>query len=203
MTVPSRYNISRFSADLIDENILKNKLAIKDQKLLEDTETILLADTYQHFFDLFETGKIIIDVQLLFDIHTFFFKPLYAWAGKIRRVNVSKDSMMFCGIEFIESSLKQFNKLLTDNLPERKEGKKITSKKLALIHNELNAIHPFREGNGRASRLFLDLLAVNAGYQIIDYSHFTNEAFIQACVAGMSGKNDPMEEIIYQGLTKQ
>jgi len=75
--------------------------------------------------------------------------------------------------------------------------------KLAFIHNELNVIHPFREGNGRTLRLFLDLISNNISYLPIEWSKSTIKTYFDACRAGMKGDNKPMEKVIYKGLIKR
>jgi len=69
----SRYNVG---GDEAASEILKNKLGIKDQKALEDTETVLLSDTYEYFLQKLETGKLKFDVDLIFEIHKYFLGPL-------------------------------------------------------------------------------------------------------------------------------
>jgi cell filamentation protein len=81
-----------------------------------------------------------------------------------------------------------------------KDNKQIISEKLAIIHCEFNAIHPFREGNGRTIRLFLDLLAVNSKYKLIDYSKSPQTNYIKACIAGMQKNYAKMQNILYKGL---
>jgi cell filamentation protein len=71
---------------------------------------------------------------------------------------------------------------------------------MAWIHTEFNFIHPFREGNGRTIRLFLDLLAVHCGYEPINYSTSTKTEYINACIAGMSKNYKPMEKVMNKGL---
>lgn len=201
MVGPSRYSLSGAEAGL-QGGILKNKLGISDQRRLDDTETVLLADTYEHFFSLQARGELRFDLSLLFQIHKYFLLPLYSWAGKIRTVDVSKDGMLFASVRHIQASLETFDKVLQDNLPQVLDSKKIVAAKIALIHCELNAIHPFREGNGRTIRLFLDLLVANAGYNPIDWSKRSQAVYIQACVFGMKREYVAMEKIVYAGLTK-
>lgn len=197
MVEPSRYNVG---GD--EENILKNKLGIKDVKTLEDTETLLLSDAYEHFFEKIEKYEIKFNLELIFEIHKFFLAPLYSWAGKIRTVEISKDGILFASYSQITKALKTFEKLLNKNLPKSGNNKKEVAKKLAIIHCEFNAIHPFREGNGRTIRLFLDLIAVKVGFDIIDFGKSKRDTYIAACIAGMQQKYDLMERLFYKGLKK-
>jgi cell filamentation protein len=196
----SRYNVG---GDEAASGVLRNKLGIKDQKALEDTETVLFSDTYEYFLEKSEAGKLKFDVNLIFDIHKYFLDPLYGWAGKIRNVQISKDGVLFAKAEHIESAMKDFNKLLKKQLPEKNDSKSAVSEKLAVIHCEFNAIHPFREGNGRTIRLFLDLLALENGYELIDFGKTKKKAYIKACVAGISRDYSKMKTVIYKGLKKK
>ncbi len=197
----SRYQVSNKKAG-IDNGVLENKLGIKDKKKLEEAETLLLADTYTHFFELLKDDEVKFDLSLLFSIHKYFFHTLYSWAGKVRNVDISKDGMLFASVKYIDQTLQKFELLLKKKLPNSKDNKDTISKKLTLIHNEYNAIHPFREGNGRTIRLFLDLLVVNLGYDPIDWSKTKDSDYFKACILGMSGKNELMTKIIKKGLKK-
>lgn len=198
----SRYNISKQGAG-IQKGILKNKLGITTQKQLDDTETILLSDAYTHFFELHEMGKLVAELQLLFDIHAYFLGPLYSWGGKVRTVDISKDNILFAPSHNIESALSDFEKIFNKNLPQLSDSKRIVAAKLAFIHVELNAIHPFREGNGRTIRLFLDLLAAHAGYHPIDWGKKSKKVYFKACVLGMTKEYGPLTHLIFGGLSKK
>ena len=198
MGEPSRYDVGGDEAD-----IRTNKLGIANPKTLEDAETILLSDAYTRFLGFLEKGKLPMDLRLIFDVHKYFLGPLYSWAGKIRTVNISKDGMLFIPTKNIPKALKAFEKILNKNVPEENEPKKKIADKLAEIHCEFNAIHPFREGNGRVIRLFLDLIALQVGYQLIDFGKSSKKDYIQACVAGMQKDYGKMSKVIYKGLLKR
>jgi len=202
MVEPSRYRVSDKAAG-INNGILINKLGIKDQKKLDSAETLLLADTYSHFFELLNKNKIQFDLSLLFAIHQYFFEPLYDWAGKIRTVNISKDKMFFAPTEFLDKVLEKFAKFLKTELLKSPTSKNDLARKLAVIHNEFNVIHPFREGNGRTIRLFLDLLAVNFGYNPIDWGKKSRVIYFEACARGARGNHEAIIKIIKNGLKKQ
>lgn len=196
----SRYHVSDKSAGL-EKSVLKNKFGLKAQKDIDDTEGLLLADTYEYFFERLRAGEVHFDLSLFFDIHKYFLEPLYEWAGKQRSIDISKDGMLFAPVLHLNETLKQFEHSLTTNIPREKDTKMIIARKLAMIHNEFNAIHPFREGNGRTVRLFLDLVAVYTGYAPINYG-IKLTSYTKACIAGMGNNNLPMERTIYHGLRK-
>ena len=197
----SRYYVSDKGAG-VSKGILKNKLGIKSKKKLDDAETLLLADTYTHFFELLREGGIKFDLSLIFTIHKYFLNTLYSWAGKIRTVNLSKNGMLFAPVRYIDKTLVEFKALLKKKLPKQSDAKDGLSQKLALIHNEFNVIHPFREGNGRTIRLFLDLIVASLGYNPIDWSKKSNSDYFNACIEGTAGKHEAMAEIIKKGLKK-
>lgn len=192
----SRYNVSG------EKVVLKNKLGITDQKALEDTETLLLKDAYVHFFSLLQKEKLRFNVKLVFEIHKYFLGTLYTWAGKTRSVEISKDGILFCASLHIKKELKTLGRIIKENMPLFGDSRKIVGEKLAIIHCEFNAVHPFREGNGRTIRLFLDLLAVNSGYGLINYGKTFKKDYIKACVAGMQKDYSKMEKILFRGLMK-
>src|SRR3989338_8379747 len=144
MAEHSRYYVSDKAAG-VNKGILKNKLGIKNKRQLENAETLLLADTYTHFFELLKKDKVKFNLSLLFSIHQYFFGTLYDWAGKIRTVNISKNDMFFAPIKYIDQALESFDNLLKTTLPKQSNTENKISQKLAIIHNEFNVIHPFRE----------------------------------------------------------
>lgn len=193
---------SRYNTGNNKNGVLKNKLGIINQKTLDDVETLLLKDTYIHFFTLLQAGKLKFSTKIIFEIHKYFLNIIYSWAGKIRTVEISKNGILFCASLQIKKTFEDFNKILKKNIPISTDNKKIISKKLAVIHCEFNAIHPFREANGRTIRLFLDLLAVNIGYGLIDYSKILKANYIKACIAGMRKDYSKIQKILYKGLSK-
>lgn len=71
---------------------------------------------------------------------------------------------------------------------------------MAIIHNEFNAVHPFREGNGRTIRLFLDLMVADLGFRPVDWSA---KDYMDACQRGMSQDHSMMAKIIYRDISKK
>jgi len=99
----------------------------------------------------------------LLDIHRYLFKDVYTWAGQVRTVNITKDGKPFfdgerfpLGFQYIDSLIIEFRKIKTNN-------KKEISQKLAEILDDVNYLHPFRDGNGRTQREFLRLLSLEKG----------------------------------------
>lgn len=187
----------------MEDGVLKNRLGLKDQKSLNDAETLLLADTYQHFFSRLEQEGLIFSVELFLELHRYFLETLYSWAGTLRKVNISKGDTLFATPEHLPASLNRFGKELPSLIPTNDDKKNDVAQKLAIIHNALNALHPFREGNGRAIRLFLDLLSVNAGYAPIDWQKIETKKYFEACRQGMACNHEPLAKLIYKGLRRE
>ena len=196
----SRYDLS--SADDQDYKVLKNKLGIDDQKSLDDAEAILLHDSYIYFFELLKSEKVVFNIDLLFNIHKYFLGTLYTWAGKIRTVDISKDDTLFASAKFLSFTLNKFINQLPNFLPTEVDTKNEVCTKLAILHNELNIIHPFREGNGRTIRLFLDLIVVSLGYVPIRWDKTSHYLYLQACQDGVLANHERMRRIIYRGLSR-
>jgi len=160
----------------------------------------LLSDAYEFFLSKKDFNAISFDVEFLFSVHKYFLSTLYDWAGKTREVDMSKGSMMFASVKHLKESLKYFDKILKENLPRKKDAKNKIASKLAVIHNEYNAIHLFREGNGRTIRLFMDLLLASIGNQTINWKEELEAGYIKACIAGAIGNHQPMTNFILKKL---
>lgn len=158
-----------------DSNVLINKLNIHDADALrvaerEITSLRLAAAKVQPI-----KGKF--DLKHLQAIHAYVFGDMYTWAGKLRHVNISKGNQ-FClamNLETYGSNL--FQKLEQEHyLIDSKEN---VPQRLAYYLSEINVLHPFREGNGRTQRLFIEYLASVAGFHV-DFSMVNAEEMIVA-----------------------
>lgn len=146
--------------------VLKNELNITDADVLKNAEREITALRTAQLMQNPMDGEFNFDY--LKKIHQFLFGDIYEWAGHIRTVNISKGNE-FCRCEFIESQMNEImDKLKRENYLEDLPKEKLALK-LAFFLGEINAIHPFREGNGRCQRMFIELLAVHAGFQL-DFS---------------------------------
>lgn len=117
-------------------------------------------------------------MQHLKDIHRYIFEDVYEWAGEIRWVNIAKGNM-FCNYEYVEAQADiLFEKLKKESYLINKTSKQI-SIQLAYYLSEINVLHPFREGNGRVQRLFIEYLSDGAGYSV-DFSNVTSKEMIEA-----------------------
>ena len=197
MVAASRYNAGGDEAD-----VTKNKLGIIDPQELGDAETVLLTDSYDHFGALLRKGKLKLKLNLLFELHKYFLDTLYTWAGKIRTVNISKGTMLFMPPHQIEKAFKAFASDFEKHKPQLGDPETEIARKIAFLHCELNVIHPFREGNGRTIRLFIDLLLENCGYEGLDFRRVSEGEYITACRKGTL-KDYKLMEKIFRGLLKK
>jgi len=102
--------------------------------------------------------------ETLFDIHRYLFQDVYEWAGKKRTVEISKGGRQFFPISHFDTAFSYIDKLIAEYRNIDKNDKKLIAKKLAEILDNINYLHPFREGNGRTQREFLRTLAFEKGY---------------------------------------
>ena len=139
-------------------NVLKNKLNIKDADSLLEAERSITALRILELKQSYPDGKL--DFSYFKHLHFYIFQDIYGWAGKTRTVNISKGSQ-FCLCQFIDDqAIELFQKLERENYLVDAEN---IAERLSFYLSELNAIHPFREGNGRAQRMFIEILAYRAG----------------------------------------
>ena len=161
-----------------DSDVLMNKLNIHDAEKLQEAERKL---TMLRLIDLLDrpvVGKF--DFKHLQTIHKYIFQDIYPWAGKVRSVDIAK-SNMFCKVQFIETQADEiFGKLKNDCYLEGLPKEKF-AKKAAYYFSEINALHPFREGNGRTQREFIRQLAYQSGY-ILHFSAISEQEMVQASI---------------------
>jgi cell filamentation protein len=174
--------------------VLINKLGLRDQQSLDEFEAEI---TRQRSTEELPAGNL--DAVHYLAIHQHLFQDVYAWAGQIRTVRIAKDGSMFCYPEHIAKELaKLFGSLGKDNYFKNLESK-VFAEKAADFVAELNAIHPFREGNGRSQLAFLVMLADVAGHPLA-LERLDPEEFLSAMVLSFKGDNSLLNRSIY-GLT--
>lgn len=150
--------------------ILKNKLNITDSVLLaREEERISKSKAVKLFetglIDTFEVGTF----KGLSKIHEYLFDEIYDFAGKIRTVNIAKGSFRFASAMYLESALQSI-----DRMPER------TFDEIAEKYVEMNVAHPFREGNGRSTRIWLDSMLKKNLNAVVDWSKVNKEDYLLA-----------------------
>lgn len=178
--------------------VLRNKQNIHDPGELEQFERLMTVQRSREGLPPVE-----ISAEGYRAIHGHLFQDVYDWAGRDRTVELAKDESRFCRPEFIDSELrKRFAAIHAEN-----ELRGLTPQQFATRAaehlSELNAIHPFREGNGRAQRAFLEVLASNAGHKV-DLTRIEPNTWNDASVRGfIRGDYQPMRQVIEGALTDQ
>lgn len=173
--------------------VLKNKLGITDAALLEKQEANYAA---VRSFELAQKPiKGHLDLRHLKAIHKHLFSDVYAWAGKIRDVDISRGESFFAHHNHIETAAeKLFRKLAEENYLARLTTAEF-SERAAYYLGEINVLHPFREGNGRTQREFISHLAYKNGFYI-DWKNITRKEMIQASIESMNGDYSKFAEYI-------
>ena len=134
------------------------------------------------------------DLPHLREIHKRIFGDIYQWAGQIRTVAIAKGAM-FCLPQYIGSSAAIIFRELHDENCLRGLHRGAFTGRLAHYLGEVNALHPFREGNGRAQRAFFRQLARDAGFTLA-WQHLDAHRNVEASAAIMRGDPEPMREML-------
>ena len=175
---------------------LKNKFDIRDYDELLEAERRLTKYRTRELFENPIIGSF--DLLHLQKIHAYLFQDLYDWAGEIRTVDIAKGDL-FCRVFTIES---EANRIFTE-LKNEKYLKNLSvtdfGKRLAYYFGEINALHPFREGNGRTQREFIRQLAFQNNYYL-SYFGITSEEMIAASKDALKLNHKKMEELILSHL---
>ena len=150
--------------------MLENKLNITNEvELAKEEERI----TKLKALELFDTNKInefeVGTTKGLCDIHKFLFNEIYSFAGEIREVNLAKGNFRFAASMYLKDVLFKI-----DSMPED------TFENIIKKYIEMNIAHPFREGNGRSTRIWLDMILKNRIGKVIDWSKIDREEYLLA-----------------------
>jgi len=140
--------------------ILKKLQGIKDPDVLLFVESSAVTKRLQQLYD---NPIEIKNSNSLLVIHHYLFQDVYAWAGKVRTVNIYKDGKPFFNGERFSMGFQYIDTLINDYRNIEKLNKEALASKLSEILDNINFLHPFREGNGRTQREFLRLLALEKG----------------------------------------
>jgi cell filamentation protein len=133
------------------------------------------------------------DLKHLAKIHKHIFQDIYVWAGKVRTVDIAKENM-FCKAQFIQPQAEElFTKLKDENYLYNLEREELIIK-LAYYFAEINALHPFREGNGRTQREFIRELALANGYAI-HFAAVSEEEMLRASIDSFMCDYSRMENL--------
>ena len=173
--------------------VLKNKAGITNQDLLDEYEADFTAIRILELAQAPVEGNF--DLTHLCKIHEYLFQDVYEWAGEIRSVDIIRGESRFCNVRQIQSySNTVFSALAAEDYLNNLESTALACR-LAHYLSEINAIHPFREGNGRVQRLFISQLAEQAGYRL-DYSALDQEEIYSVMQSSFLGNENPLASLI-------
>ena len=150
--------------------VLENKLGITDSvELARAEEKISKRKALElfelHLLDTFEVGSF----EGLAKIHKYLFDEIYDFAGQLRTVNIAKGGFRFAPIMYLEAALENITKMPQSDFDEIVEK-----------YVEMNVAHPFREGNGRSTRIWLDAILKKELHQVIDWSRVDKNDYLLA-----------------------
>ncbi|WP_426111940.1 putative adenosine monophosphate-protein transferase Fic [Pseudomonas sp. DSP3-2-2] len=157
-----KYGVGQDPYCYLDTSVLRNLLDLTDDQTLSEAERALS----EVAADAIEFAPPPYDLSYLQSVHRRLFADLYEWAGELRTVDISKDSTHFCTTSRIEPEAKKlFTHLAQANWFQGLDRSALVAASAELF-GDLNVVHPFREGNGRAQRILFEHIIVNAGYEI-------------------------------------
>lgn len=151
MSKPYKYIDPAYTYTYPKTGVLKNLLEITDPEVLLFVESGAVS---KRLLELYEHPIKIKSVENLFAIHKQLFQDIYSWAGKTRTVEISKDGKQFFPTAHFDNAFSYIDTLLSEFKAIPSNNKKKLAEKLAVILDNVNYLHPFREGNGRAQRVF-------------------------------------------------
>lgn len=166
--------------------MLENKLGIADSAELARAEEKI---SKKKAIEMFETGFLEKlepgTYESLAAIHKYLFDEIYDFAGELRKVNLSKGNFRFAPLMYLEAALQSIDKMPQSTFDEIVEK-----------YVEMNAAHPFREGNGRSARIWLDLMLKKEIGYVVDWSRVDKEDYLLAM------ERSPIKDIEIKFLLK-
>lgn len=172
--------------------ILKNKLNITNQVELAKAEEKISKQKAKQLFDSRDIDKVEIGTfKGLAFIHAYLFEDIYDFAGKIREVNISKGNFRFAPLMYLQVSLEHIDAMGQGNFDE-----------IIQKYVEMNIAHPFREGNGRATRIWLDLILKKELKQVVDWNRVDKDEYLSAMQRSVV-KDIEIKSLLKQALTDQ
>lgn len=150
--------------------MLENKLGITNQLELNRVEERVSKENAKRLYDSRDIDKVEVGTfKGLSYIHNYLFEDIYEFAGKVRSQNISKGNFRFAPVMYLEVALEHIDKMPQRNLDE-----------IVAKYVEMNIAHPFREGNGRATRIWLDLILKKELKQVVDWNLIDKEDYLSA-----------------------
>lgn len=179
-------------------SILRNKLNLRDPELLTEAEAEFAASAAETI----EIAAPPFNLDYLCGLHRQLFDEVYDWAGQLRTVDISKGNTRFCTAARIAPEASR----LLEGLAAKQNFSGLERSDLvrdtAELYGELNMIHPFRDGNGRALRLFFEHLIIVCGYAV-SWKEVDQDEWIAACIAAVECDYSSLEAIFDRCLIDQ
>lgn len=167
--------------------VLKNKLGIHasaelagmEEKISKKKAVELFENSYLNDY---EVGTF----RMLAAIHKYLFEQIYDFAGKVRDVNIAKGNFRFAPVIYLQAAIENVEKMPQSTFDEIVEK-----------YVEMNIVHPFREGNGRSTRIWLDLILKKELNLVVDWSLVDKDDYLQAM------ERSPVKDIEIKHILKQ
>lgn len=178
--------------------VLKNKLNILDPQVMDEIEGDLLVKLYEKLF-INSRPPSEINFEIILGWHRKWLGNVYTWAGKTRTLNIGKNGFQFASPNQFKYLISKFEQ---NYLKRFVEVEDFTDEEfvryVAESHIEFILIHPVRDGNGRLSRLLIDMMTHRTGYGLLDYSLWDNnkEFYFRSIQAGVNGEYQHLERLI-------
>ena len=167
-----------------ETGVLVSRLGILNRASLDEAEANLISIRSQELWLFPLQGRI--DFTYLKNVHRHLFQDMYAWAGELRTVDISKGDNGFAHHAFLEHAGRAIFEMLASERYLAQLDATEFCQRVAFYLGELNALHPFRDGNGRAQRKFIQLLARKNGYSF-HWSKVGREEMLQASIESFRG----------------
>ncbi|WPX99797.1 FIDO super family protein (plasmid) [Candidatus Megaera polyxenophila] len=172
--------------------ILENKLNIDNQIDLAKAEEKISKQKAKKLFDSGDINKVEVGTFAgLAFIHAYLFEDIYHFAGQVRTVNIAKGNFRFAPLMYLKQSLEHI-----DGMPQNNFDKIIEK------YVEMNIAHPFREGNGRAMRIWLDLILKKEITQVVDWNLVDKKEYLSAMERSVVNDVE-IKNLLRQALTDQ
>ena len=192
------YSLNPSSANCYEgTTCLINKLGIKDEKRLSELEAQITFAKAVLLEEVPIEGNF--DFEHFKKIHEFLLCDLYEWAGQIRTVDISKKRTKFLTADSIEKIATQCFSKIADGYLDNLSFEDFATR-IAEFYNDVNHIHPFREGNGRVQRIYFTQLIRQYGYDI-NFSEVDTDELMIATIQASQGVMDFLIEFFKEAIT--
>jgi len=204
-----RYKTSGLVEDQFEpgsrKRVLRNLLGVSRKGNIDEIEAREQVRALGEFLKIFEQDHRFSATDIC-KMHKIWLGDVYAWAGRYRQVNISKDGFFFAAAKQLPQLMAAFeNEQLAAFTPCNFQNEEKIVEALAVVHTELVLIHPFREGNGRLARMLAIVMGLQAGLPPLNFSRIKGQKkqdYFVAVQAGMDMDYEPMKDI-FRSVVRQ